>query len=88
VHRPGDARSAGNREARRYTPREAGNGVVMAGLSIELSREEVQAERVIEPRPSTGCKQRNKAFSLHSEVTKQANVTLAAHNGQKQNSDV
>jgi hypothetical protein len=49
----------------------------MPGLSIELPREEVQAERETEPRPSTGCKgfkQRNKAFSLHSEVTKQANV--------------
>jgi hypothetical protein len=54
VHRPGDARSAGNREARRYTPREAGNGVVMAGLSIELSREEVQAEREVEARAKHG----------------------------------
>ena len=74
VHRPGDAGSAGNREAWGVYPREAGNGAIMAGLSIELPRDQVQAEREIEPGPSTGCKgfkQRNKAFSLHSEVTKQ-----------------
>ena len=56
----------------------------MAGLSIELPREEVQAEREMEPMPSTGCKgfkQRNKAFSLHSEVTEQAIVLLATQNG-------
>jgi hypothetical protein len=53
----------------------------MAGLSIELPKEEVQAEREIEARPSTGCKgfkQRNKAFSLHGEVTEQASVQCLA----------
>ncbi len=54
VHRPGDARSAGNREAWGYTPREAGHGAIMAGLFIELPREDVQAEREMEAQAKHG----------------------------------
>jgi hypothetical protein len=54
VHRPGDAGSAGKREARGYTPREAGHVAITAGLSIELFKEEVQAEREIEARAKHG----------------------------------
>jgi hypothetical protein len=49
----------------------------MAGLSIELPRDQVQAEREIEARTKHGWKgfrQRNKVLSLHSEVTEQASV--------------
>jgi hypothetical protein len=54
VHRPGDAGSAGNREARGYTPGEAGHVTITAGLSMEVPREEVQAEREIEARAKHG----------------------------------
>ena len=54
MHRPGDAGSAGNREAWGYTRPEAGNGAIMAGLSIELPRENVQVEREMEPRAKHG----------------------------------